>query len=78
MRLTEKSKILTSIIQHHLENYHNSDITLVMNGEKIMEKENTIYHGSIQMYEQRNIDINKASVETLYSISKVLGWQLKI
>ena len=38
-----------------------------------MEKENTIYHGSIQMYEQRNKDINKASVETLYSISKVLG-----
>lgn len=28
---------------------------------------------SIQMYEQRNKDINKASAETLYSISKVLG-----
>ena len=28
---------------------------------------------SIQMYEQRNKDINKASVETLYRISKVLG-----
>ena len=28
---------------------------------------------SIQMYEQRNKDINKASVEALYRISKVLG-----
>ena len=28
---------------------------------------------SIQMYEQRNKDINKASSETLYRISKVLG-----
>lgn len=28
---------------------------------------------SIQMYEQRNKDINKASVETVYRIAKVLG-----
>ncbi len=28
---------------------------------------------SIQMYEQRNKDINKASAETVYRISKVLG-----
>ena len=28
---------------------------------------------SIQMYEQRNKDINKASAESLYRISKVLG-----
>lgn len=28
---------------------------------------------SIQMYEQRNKDINKASVETVYSLAKVLG-----
>ena len=28
---------------------------------------------SIQMYEQRRKDINKASAETLYSIVKVLG-----
>ena len=28
---------------------------------------------SIQMYEQRNKDINKASGETLYSLSKTLG-----
>ena len=28
---------------------------------------------SIQMYEQRNKDINKASAEALYRISKVLG-----
>ena len=28
---------------------------------------------SIQMYEQRNKDINKASAETVYRLSKVLG-----
>ena len=28
---------------------------------------------SIQMYEQRNKDINKASAETLLRLSKVLG-----
>ena len=28
---------------------------------------------SIQMYEQRNKDINKASVETVYKLAKVLG-----
>ena len=28
---------------------------------------------SIQMYEQRNKDINKASAESLYRIAKVLG-----
>ena len=28
---------------------------------------------SIQMYEQRNKDINKASAETLYRLAKVLG-----
>ena len=28
---------------------------------------------SIQMYEQRNKDINKASVETVHSLAKVLG-----
>lgn len=29
--------------------------------------------GSIQMYEQRNKNINKASVDTVYSLSKALG-----
>ena len=28
---------------------------------------------SIQMYEQRNKDINKASVETVYGLARVLG-----
>ena len=28
---------------------------------------------SIQMYEQRNKNINKASVDTIYRLSKVLG-----
>ena len=32
---------------------------------------------SVQMYEQRNKDINKASAETLYRISKVLGCSME-
>ena len=32
---------------------------------------------SIQMYEQRNKDINKASALTLYRISKVLGCSME-
>ena len=32
---------------------------------------------SIQMYEQRNKDINKASSETLYRLSKVLGCNME-
>ena len=32
---------------------------------------------SIQMYEQRNKDINKASAETLYRIAKVLGCSIE-
>ena len=32
---------------------------------------------SIQMYEQRNKDINKASAETVYRISKVLGCNME-
>jgi transcriptional regulator with XRE-family HTH domain len=32
---------------------------------------------SIQMYEQRNKDINKASAETLYRISKILGCEME-
>ena len=32
---------------------------------------------SIQMYEQRNKDINKASAESLYRISKVLGCKIE-
>lgn len=32
---------------------------------------------SIQMYEQRRKDINKASVETLYRISKILGCEVE-
>lgn len=32
---------------------------------------------SIQMYEQRNKDINKASAETVYRLAKVLGCQIE-
>ena len=32
---------------------------------------------SIQMYEQRNKDINKASTDALYRISKVLGCSME-
>ena len=32
---------------------------------------------SIQMYEQRNKDINKASLDTVYSLSRVLGCKME-
>ena len=32
---------------------------------------------SIQMYEERNKDINKASVETVYRLSKVFGCKVE-
>ena len=32
---------------------------------------------SIQMYEQRNKDINKASAETIYRLSKALGCNME-
>ena len=38
-----------------------------------LAKESGVSLRSIQMYEQRRKDINKASVETLYSLAKVLG-----
>ncbi len=38
-----------------------------------LAKRSAVSLRSIQMYEQRNKDINKASAETLYRISKVLG-----
>ena len=38
-----------------------------------LAKESGVSLRSIQMYEQHHKDINKASAETLYSISKVLG-----
>ncbi|MBQ7445825.1 MAG: helix-turn-helix transcriptional regulator [Clostridia bacterium] len=38
-----------------------------------LAKESGVSLRSIQMYEQRRKDINKASVETMYSIAKTLG-----
>ena len=38
-----------------------------------LAKQSGVSLRSIQMYEQRRKDINKASVETLYSIAKMLG-----
>lgn len=38
-----------------------------------LAKQSGVSLRSIQMYEQRRKDINKASVETMYSIAKTLG-----
>ncbi len=38
-----------------------------------LAKRSSVSLRSIQMYEQRNRDINKASIESIYRISKVLG-----
>ena len=41
--------------------------------QKELAKRSGVSLRSIQMYEQRNKDINKASAEALYCISRVLG-----
>lgn len=38
-----------------------------------LAKASTVSLRSIQMYEQRNKDINKASADTIYSLAKALG-----
>jgi transcriptional regulator with XRE-family HTH domain len=38
-----------------------------------LAKRSSVSLRSIQMYEQRNKNINKASVETIYRLAKVLG-----
>lgn len=42
-----------------------------------LAKQSGVTLRSIQMYEQRQKDINKASVETLYRIAKVLGCSIE-
>lgn len=42
-----------------------------------LAKESGVSLRSIQMYEQRNKDINKASADTLYRIAKVLGCSME-
>lgn len=41
--------------------------------ESQLAKRSNVSLRSIQMYEQRNKDINKASAETVLSLAKVLG-----
>ena len=38
-----------------------------------LAKKSDVSLRSIQMYEQRNKDINKASIETVYRLAKALG-----
>ena len=42
-----------------------------------LSKKSGVSLRSIQMYEQRNKDINKASVETVYRLAKVLGCEIE-
>ena len=63
--------------------YHYSDTNLkrIRSAYGISQKELSVKFGvsirSIQMYEQRNKDINKANSITLYSLSKVLGCSME-
>lgn len=45
--------------------------------QKELAYESGVSLRSIQMYEQKNKDINKASIETIYALSKVLGCKLE-
>ena len=42
-----------------------------------LAKRSVVSLRSIQMYEQRNKDINKASVETVYRLAKILGCSIE-
>ena len=41
------------------------------------QKKSGVSLRSIQMYEQRNKNINKASVETIYRLAKALGCEIE-
>lgn len=71
------SKFVDIIDSHIKEHFVETNLKRIRTAYGITQAELSIKAGvslrSIQMYEQRNKDINKANVETVYSIAKVLG-----
>jgi len=72
--ITKFADIADEKMRHHFKDTNLKRIrTLYGCTQAELAKRSGVSLRSIQMYEQRNKDINKASAETLYRISKVLG-----
>ncbi len=71
------SKFVDSVDRRIKEHFPTTNLkrlrTICGYSQSVLAKKSGVSLRSIQMYEQRNKDINKASVETLYRISKVIG-----
>lgn len=66
------------IMEDKLRNYYNdTNLKRIRNSINMTQRELSELSGislrSIQMYEQKNKDINKASVKTVYKLAKILG-----
>lgn len=66
------------IMEDKLRNYYNdTNLKRIRNSINMTQRELSVLSGislrSIQMYEQKNKDINKASVKTVYKLAKILG-----
>ena len=72
--ITKFANIVDEIIREHFKDTNLKRIrTSYGCTQAELSKRSGVSLRSIQMYEQRNKDINKASAEALYRISKVLG-----
>ena len=72
--ITRFAEIADALIRNHFKETNLKRIRTT-NGcsQSELARRSGVSLRSIQMYEQRNKDINKASVESLYRISKTLG-----
>lgn len=72
--ITKFVDVIDKIIKNF---FHDTNLKRMRKSMKLKQSELAEISGvnirSIQMYEQRNIDINKASFETIYRLSKALG-----
>ena len=75
------SKFVDIVDSRISEQYPNTNLKRIRTNCRISQSTLAKLSGtslrSIQMYEQKNKDINKASAETLYKISKVLGCNIE-
>ena len=72
--ITKFADIVDSRIKEHFSETNLKQIRITYGFTQAeLAKRSGVGLRSIQMYEQRNKNINKASVETIYAIAKVLG-----
>ena len=75
------SKFVEAVDKRINEYFKDTNLKRIRTLHGYTQKELSVKSGvslrSIQMYEQCNKDINKASLETIYAISKALGCQME-